>query len=799
MIQWHHATRTHYDFRLEWQGVMKSWAVTKGPSYHPEDKRLAVRTEDHPMDYNKFEGVIAPKQYGAGPVMIWDRGTWVPDDDPVKAEKKGHISFTIYGTRMKGSWHLVRMNTKEKRENWLLIKGADEFSLSQAKAEKFLREETTSVISGRTIDDILSGKRDKPAIKKSLKKTSPKKESTKADKVSLNNLQKKYSSPQLATLVDIPPRGSNWVHEIKYDGYRLIAFIKHGQVVLQTRSGKDWTHKFSNIAEALSDLKIDSAVLDCEACVIDEKGRTNFSHLQQALTDERPEKIEGWFFDLLYLNGNDYTKEKLSVRKAALAKVLKRAKPPLRYSEHFASGPDLLDHACKVGAEGLVSKDLDSHYSPKRSKHWLKSKCNLEQEFVIGGFMPAKDNLKAIGALLLGYYKNGKLLYAGKVGTGFSRKLAGDIYKKLIPLKISEAPFSGKVERGRRGYIFVKPEILCEISFLEWTPEGHIRHSVFKGLREDKNPKEVIEEIPEKLGKVKSKSRTAKAELIIDDVPITHAERIVFPDTKTTKGDIARYYQKIAPIMLPFVKGRFISLLRCTDGIKGQCFFQRNPMKGMGDRIKSKNIIHKGNAHEYLYVEDEKGLIQLAQMGSIEFHAWQSLVQDKGKPSQIIFDLDPDEKVPFAAVKMAAEDIRRRLKKRGLVSYPRVTGGKGIHVVAPIMADHDWDDIKEWVRDFGEEMEHDLPDVYVANMSKKRRAGKIFIDFFRNDFSATAIAPFSLRARDGARIAWPVSWKELDSLKNPAGFTIDTITKAQIAKAAKISKEFLKTRQKLIL
>ena len=786
VIQWHHATRTHYDFRLECEGVMKSWAVTRGPSYHPEDKRLAVRTEDHPMEYNKFEGVIPEKQYGAGPVMIWDHGTWVPDMDPVKAEKKGHISFTIYGERMKGHWHLVRMHTKEKRENWLLIKGDDEYALTKAKAEKFLKDEQTSMISGRSIDEI---------SQKKTEKTKPAKSSKKKDLKSINKLSAKIASPQLATLVDAPPSGDKWIHEIKYDGYRLIAFVDNGNIVLRTRGGKDWTVKFQSIADALSKLPVKNAVLDCEACVTDEKGRTNFGLLQQALTDGEDTKIEAWIFDLLYLDNKDLRREKLSERKKQLKKLLNKASAPLHYSEHFTSNPDLLSHACKIGAEGLVSKKLDSLYAGKRTKDWLKSKCNLEQEFVIGGFMPAKDEPKAVGALLLGYYKNKKFHYAGKVGTGFTRKTAKDIYKKLHPLVTDRSPFVDEVEKSRRKHLFIKPEILCEITFLEWTREGHIRHSVFKGLREDKSPKEVVEEKP-----VKTKSRSGdKQETGLKDIKITHSERVVFPDSGVTKGQIAEYYASVSKLILPYLQDRFTSLLRCTDGIKGQCFFQRNPMKGLGAAVKSKKLTHKGKTHEYIFIQDEQGLLQLAQMGTIEFHTWQSTVQKNNLPTQIIFDLDPDETVPFDAVKLAALDIHGRLKKLGLTSFARLSGGKGIHVVVPVLTEHKWDAIKEWARAFAEDMARDVPEAYVANMSKKRRTGKIFIDFFRNDFSATAVAPFSLRARDGAKLAWPVSWAALKKTRSAGDFTLPTLTKAQINTAAKISDEFLKTRQKLSL
>lgn len=816
VIQLHEATRTHFDFRIEWHGVMKSWAVTKGPSYDPADKRLAVRTEDHPMDYNEFEGVIPDKQYGAGPVMIWDEGVWTPDGDPDQMEKKGHINFSLEGSRMKGSWHLVRMRTAEKRENWLLIKGSDDFALSKIKNAGFLKKENTSVVSGRTMAEIRDAghgrtvKRKKAAAAKSAPGKKAKILSGKPT-ASLNALLKKYNKPELATLVEQQPGGDGWIHEIKYDGYRLMAFVSGGKVVLRTRGGKDWTHKFTPVADAIAALKIDNAVLDMEACVLDQTGRTDFGALQAALSDGDAEKIEAWVFDLLHLDGSDLTKTPLLERKKQLAAMLKKVKAPLHYSEHFESAPDLLDHACKIGAEGLVSKKKDSAYYGRRTNDWVKSKCGLEQEFVIGGFMPAKDYNKAVGALLLGYYKNKKFTYAGKVGTGFSAKLAKDIYQKLIQLKIEKSPFPDKVARGLRDYVYVKPELLCEISFMEWTPDGHIRHASFKGLREDKDPKGVVEEIPQapkdikddKKPRLKPRQKAgAKAKVknvLFNGVTITHPDRIVYPNTKFTKGDVAEYYAKVGPIMLPFVKDRLISLLRCTDGISGQCFFQRNPMKGIGDGVKSKVITHKGTKHEYIFVEDEVGLLQIVQMGTMEFHAWQSKLKDKSNPDQIIFDLDPDDGVPFEAVKMAAEDIRHRLKTLGLVSFPRLSGGKGIHVVAPIKPEHDWEEIKEFARAFSEALAKDAPNAYVANMSKKKRTGKIFIDFFRNDFSSTAIVPFSLRAREGAPIAWPVTWSELKKYKKANAITLKDIDAKMMKSAQKVSAEFLSTSQSLKL
>ncbi|SFM94996.1 DNA ligase D [Nitrosomonas communis] len=809
VIQLHEATRTHYDFRLEWHGVMKSWAVAKGPSYDPADKRLAVRTEDHPMDYNDFEGVIAEKQYGAGPVMIWDKGTWKPEDDPDKMEKDGHITFTIEGGRMKGQWHLVRMHTPDKRENWILIKGKDDFALNKIENADFLKRENTSIVTGRTMDDIRKAGLGKTTERTKALKLEPIKPVSKPNKeaskptTSLDALLKQYDEPELATLVDQTPEDDAWIHEIKFDGYRLMAFVSDGKVVLRTRGKKDWTHKFESLAKAIAALNVENAVFDLEACALDGNGRIAFGALQVALSNDEPEKIEGWIFDLLHLNGEALIQETLIDRKALLELILKEAKGPIHYSEHFESAPDLLDKACKIGAEGLVSKKKDSLYCGCRTKDWVKSKCGLEQEFVIGGLMPGKAHDKAIGALLLGYYKNNKFTYAGKVGTGFARELAHEIYQKLIALKTDKSPFLDKTPRGLREYIYVRPEKLCEVSFTEWTRDGRIRHASFKGLREDRSPKAVVEEIPQSLKEMtndaKPRMKASAGSVAFNGVTITHPERIVYPDTVITKGKVAEYYAKVTPLMFPFVDKRLISFLRCTDGIGGECFFQRTAMEGLGSSVKSKTVTHKVNKHEYIYVEDEVGILQLAQMGTIEFHAWQSTLEHEGKPDQIIFDLDPDEGIPFEAVKLAAEDIRNRLEKVGLVSFPRLSGGKGVHIVVPIKPEHEWDEIKEFTREFSENMAREVPEAYVANMSKKKRAGKIFIDFFRNDFSSTAIVPFSLRARAGASIAWPVTWTELKKYKKANAITLENIDTKLLKNAEKVSAEFLKASQKLKL
>lgn len=797
VIQLHEATRTHYDLRLEWLGVMKSWAVTRGPSFDPSDKRLAVRTEDHPLAYNDFEGVIPSKQYGAGPVMIWDKGIWTPEEDPELMESKGRLNFSLTGVRMKGQWHLVRMKD-EKRENWLLIKGRDQFALNKERNAAYFKKENMSITSGRRMDQIRGAR---SAIKIANKQISPKlsksfnskniQGTTLPRRDPLRKLLETYDKPELAILINQQPVGEDWVHEIKFDGYRIMAFKNAHQVILRTRGGNDWTHKFETLVEAIKKLKVKTAVFDLEACVLDKHGNTDFGALQTALSEGKSDSMIGWIFDLLYLNGQDLTRRTLIQRKSSLAKILKGIKPPIYYSVHFESEPELLARACKMGAEGLISKKKSSLYFGRRTHDWVKSKCKLEQEFVIGGFMPAKDNGQAIGALLLGYYKNKKLIYVGKVGTGFSRKLAREIYQLLIPLKTDNSFFATNVEQGLRTYTFVKPQKLCEITFMAWTTDGHLRHASFKGLREDKKPIGVRIETPIILNKKKSDK------VIFQEVTLTHPNRVVYQNKNITKAEVADYYSKIAPLMLPFIENRLISLLRCTDGVNEKCFFQRNPMQGMGDAVQVNSVTHKGKQHEYLFINSIRGLLQLIQMGTVEVHTWQSNLENIGKPNQIIFDLDPDESVPFEAVKLAAEDIRNRLKKNGLISFPRLSGGKGIHVIAPILPEHNWDKVKAFTKEFSERMARAASSVYVANMSKKQRRGKIFIDYFRNDFSATSIAPFSLRAREAAAIAWTVTWRDLKNYKTGQDIILENIDDKLIRKAKKVSKDYFNLKQRL--
>jgi bifunctional non-homologous end joining protein LigD len=615
LIQKHDATRVHYDLRLELNGVLLSWAVTKGPSLDPADKRLAVRTEDHPLSYGAFEGTIPKGQYGGGTVMLWDEGTWEPKGDPRAGLEKGHLSFTLQGKRLKGDWDLVRMHGDAKKENWLLIKAKDAEARPNGDAAGFLDELAYSVTSGRSMDAIAAG--EKPAPRRKSAKNAA------AVKKTLSTLEKQHPGVQLATLVDAPPEGDNWLHEIKFDGYRLLGFLSDGEVRLRTRNGLDWTPKFPPVASAISGLKAKDAVIDMEAVILDEQGKSGFQALQAALGEGgRRDQIVAYAFDLLHVDGENLTGLKLTERKDKLAKLLNKSKPgpSLRLSDHVAGGGgEMLAKACKLGLEGIVSKRADAPYTLGRDKNWLKAKCQQRQEFIIIGYSNAKSGGRALGALYLGYHRGGTLTYAGKVGTGFTMKSARALTEKLEKLASDRPILNRKAMSGPGAGEFhaihwVKPILLCEVTFTEWTEDGHIRHPSFQGLREDKKAAEVKMEKPQA---VRSISRTSPLKasaakgLVLEGITITHPERVISETGQVTKGELAEYHAAVAPYMLPRLLRHPLSLLRCPSGIGNQCFYQRNPGRGLGPDVKSFKFRHKGKSYEYLYIEDVKGLLEI--------------------------------------------------------------------------------------------------------------------------------------------------------------------------------------------
>jgi bifunctional non-homologous end joining protein LigD len=597
--------------------------------------------------------------------------------------------------------------------------------------------------------------------------------------IALKRLMERYPEVQLATLVDAAPEGAGWLHEIKFDGYRLLGFAAGGVPRLRTRNGKDWTDSFPALVAALKTLKADTAVLDMEAVIVDDSGKSSFQALQASLGEGgRPEKIVAYVFDLLYLNGQDLTKMPLIDRKAQLQALLNRTKPEtaLRYSDHVVGGGGtMFAKACQAGLEGIISKQADAPYFAGRQKSWLKIKCGKRQEFIILGFSAARTGERALGALYLGYRKNGALQYAGKVGTGFSMRGASNLVDRFRKLAVTQpvltrAHAGGLSAREWQSIHWIKPVLLCEVAFTEWTQDGRVRHPSFQGMREDKDARDVKKEKPVPTTTASAKQKTA--DLMLGGIKISHPDRIISETGHITKGELAEYYAGVAQFILPQIARHPLSLLRCPSGIEGGCFYQRNPGKGLGPDVHPFKFRNNGKSYEYLYIDDEKGLLEIIQMGAIEIHPWGATIDAIDYPDRMIFDLDPAPDVAFDALKVAAQDLRQRLKRKGLESMLKCTGGKGLHVTVPLAGKDKWPVVKSFAAALAQEMVDAAPEAYVATMSKAKRTGKIFIDYLRNDYTATAIADFAVRARPGAPVALPLEWKELKNLKSASQFTM---------------------------
>jgi bifunctional non-homologous end joining protein LigD len=759
LIQKHDATRLHFDFRLELDGVLKSWAVTKGPSLTPSVKRLAVRTEDHPVEYAGFEGVI-PKGYGAGTVMLWDRGEWEPKEDPKKGLEKGELKFTLNGERLKGGWALIRMSDKgEKRENWLLIKEKDEHADEDTDP---VEAWTESIETGRDLGAISDeGERYKKGKdysgKAPAKRTPPRKDAKATGKPPA------FTEPQLASLRDDPPEGDSWLHEVKYDGYRLQALIGGGKVRLVTRNGKDWTGKYRPIADALAGLEVDSAVIDGELVAVDEEGRSDFSALQRA--GEGDVALAYFAFDLLALNGSDLKKEPLKARKTALRAFLGKASGPVGYSEHIeGQGDEVIARACDMHLEGIVSKKLDAPYRSGRGTSWIKSKCVGNDEFVVIGYRKSDKKVRPFASLLLGEYEGETLKYRGRVGTGFNEALFDSLSKAMKRLERKAPPVEDLPADAKRGAVWLTPDLVAQIAYTERTSDGMLRHPSFLGLREDKPAKEV--RMP----------ASGEDKATICGVKITHPDRVMYPGQGATKRAIAEYYAAHADRILEHVKDRPLSLIRCPSGRDGECFFQKHHNASTPDALKTVEIREKdGGKASYLKITDAAGLVGAAQIGGLELHVWGARADNVEKPERIVFDLDPDEGYDFGDLKSAARELRDVLGAMGLDSFPLLTGGKGIHVVVPIERRNSWDEVKGFAKGLATKLAEADPDRYVAQASKAKRKGKIFIDWLRNERGATAIAPYSPRARENAPVATPVSWDELSRIKAANQFTLDNI------------------------
>ncbi|WP_426237295.1 DNA ligase D [Pseudomonas sp. TWP3-2] len=786
-IQKHDASHLHYDFRLELDGSLKSWAVPKGPSLDPKVKRLAVHVEDHPLDYATFEGSIPEGHYGAGDVIVWDRGVWIPQEDPEAAYAKGKLKFELQGEKLAGLWNLVRTHMPGKKQQWFLIKHQDSAARPQSDYDVLVAE-PDSVLSERTLVDKpkLSAKQVKPLKAKPVK----------AKKVASGKLTGAHKAkipaqlkPELATLVDSAPDG-DWSYEIKFDGYRIMARIDHDQVQLFTRNGHDWTHKLPKQAEALAALGLESAWLDGEMIVADEQGVPDFQALQNAFEAGSSANIIYYLFDLPYLNGVDLREVPVEERRAALSTVLKAHEDPLlRFSEAFDETPEaLLNSACQMQMEGLIGKRLGSPYVSRRSGDWIKLKCKHRQEFVIVGYTDPKGARSAFGALLLGLHDrdSGELRYAGKVGTGFSESTLKNILAQLKPLQVKQAavvnPPSGFEAKGVH---WLKPSLLAEVAFAEMTKDGSVRHAVFHGLRDDKPAKAITEERAKPVKKSVTKTAgkpvekkpadTAPSQLGLASgkVRITHPDRVIDASSGTTKMQLAEYYASVAEWILPQLKDRPVALVRAPDGIGGELFFQKNAENLAIPGIKTLDKDLTGQP--IMLVNSAEALIGAVQMSTVELHTWNATTVDLDKPDRFVLDLDPDPALPWKSMVEATALTLTVLDELGLKAFLKTSGGKGIHLVVPLTRKLGWDEVKDFSHAIVTHMAKLLPERFSAVSGPKNRVGRIFIDYLRNGLGATTICTYAARTREGLPVSVPIFREEVGEIKGGNQWNIHNV------------------------
>ncbi len=811
VIQKHAATRLHYDLRLEFDGVFKSWAVTRGPSLDPNDKRLAVEVEDHPLDYGDFEGTIPGDQYGGGTVQLWDRGIW-ESDDPERGFAKGDLKFSLYGDKLHGSWVLVRMRHDRnggKRTNWLLIKHRDEFA--REGEDNGVLAEDRSVASGRTIKQIADGKgrAPKPFMTANNGKGKPDavwhsnrgdaadarakaKEKIKAKPARQAQASRidsipDFVAPQLCTSVERPPSGEGWGHEIKFDGYRVQLRVEGGKATLKTRKGLDWTDKFKAIAKqggALPDVLIDGEIV-----ALDHDGNPNFSALQAAIADGKTEKLIFFAFDLLFAEDMDLRKLPLRERKERLKQLLGEKGKSIRYVEHFeVDGEAVMESAAKLQLEGIVSKKLSAPYHSGRTEGWTKAKARAGQEVVIGGWKTTNGKFRS---LMAGVYRGDHLVFVGMVGTGFGQDTVKRIMPSLKAAASDESPFGGQnVPRKAHDVHWLKPELVAEIEFAGWTDDGNIRQAAFKGLRRDKPAQEVRAETPvmtkvtkpvAKLAKGASKSPSGKGSSEVMGVVISNPGKVMWPDAgdgeAVTKLDLAHYFEAVGAWMMPHIKGRPSSIVRAPDGIHGEHFFQRHGMQGTSKLLKLAKV--SGDRKPYLQVDQVEGLAAVAQVGGLELHPWNCATDLYDVPGRLVFDLDPAHDVEFADVIEAASEMREYLKRLGMESFCKTTGGKGLHVVVPLLYGAKdrvgWKEAKGFAQGVCQLMANANPDRYLLNMSKAKRTGKIFLDYLRNDRMSTAVGVLSPRARNGATVSMPLTWAQVKGDLDPKRFTVRSV------------------------
>lgn len=796
-IQRHHASRLHYDFRLELNGTLKSWAIPKGPSFDPTDKRLAVHVEDHPLSYGTFEGDIPAKQYGAGHVVLWDKGQWLPIGDPAAGYQAGNLKFMLHGHKLHGKWALVRMQKASKAEgkdNWLLIKEKDELALSgpgsqvtelRPESVAGMPEPLAAPVDTRTPN--LAG----PATKAAMPD---------------------HISPQLATLVQHAPSGAEWLCEVKYDGYRALARIEDGNASIYTRTGNDWSRKWPGVTKALRDIAADQAWLDGEVVALDQQGHISFQALQNMDSDAHSRKttrLVYYVFDLLYLNGHDLRALALSERKALLKELLAHLPQgtPIFYSDHLAGKASaVFKDACKHGLEGIVVKQANAAYSSGRSTDWRKLKCVQQQEFVIGGYTQPEGSRQGFGALVLGVYDDGgQFVYCGRVGTGFDSRAIAQLSRKFKTLAIATTAFDQPpAGQDLRGVHWLKPTLVAEVRFAQWTDSGGIRHSSFIALREDKVATDIRREqaqsdaaLDQAPSPVKSSKRVTgknKADPGMAGIKLTNPDKVLFPASQQTKQDLAEYYLSIQDWIMPHLIDRPLSLLRCPDGSEQQCFFQKHHNDTTPPQVQQVKIPGNGS---YMMANTIEAVVAMVQMGVLELHTWGSRQQHLLKPDRITIDLDPDPALPWVKVVEGAQLVKFLLEEIGLISFVKTTGGKGLHVVAPIKPERDFSEIKAFSKTIAEHLATTVPDYFVAVMSKSKRVNKIYLDYLRNGVDATAIAAYSTRARADGAISTPIRWEELSASMHADTFKLGNIMQRMASLKTDPWAEYSTTRQRI--
>lgn len=811
VIQKHAATQLHYDFRLELDGVLKSWAVPKGPSFDPAEKRLAVEVEDHPLEYAKFEGTIPEGEYGAGEVIVWDRGTWTPIGDPHQGLARGNLKFRLDGEKLRGEWVLVRIRARQRSEklNWLLIKHRDEYAQPLTKYD-ITADRPQSVKTGRTLEEVAERTNGQPkAAKKEVQQSIAKRAASavsmangkprarskrSSKKISVPRGAKKSPLPdeidvELAMLETTVPVGRQWLHEIKFDGYRLICKIRHGKATLVTRRHQEWTHRYPQVAKAAEELPVESAIIDGELVALLPSGVSSFQALQNAAKLGSGARLVYYAFDSLYLDSYDLRQLSLVERKTCLRELLDGEESAvIQYSDHVEEDGDaFFRQACQLGLEGIVSKRGDRPYISGRSGDWVKVKCLGREELVIGGFTLSTADRRGIGALLVGYFDEGQLVYAGRVGTGFNSETLLDMRQRLEKLKQDKCPFAEVPSKERGPSVkWVKPELVAEIQFGSWTEGGILRQASFQGLREDKAAAEVGR--PASLALASNNSNVSKTKkstringkeppaAVAADLPIrlTHPERVLFPDTGLTKLGLASYYAEIADWILPQIVDRPLSLVRCPEGqAAGKCFFQKHTSVGTPKSVGRVTIEEKDGPGEYVFVEDIEGLLALVQMSVLEIHPWGAKRDNVERPDRLTIDLDPGPHVPWQRVVEAAFQTRDVLAEFELESFVKTTGGKGLHVVVPISPRRaGWDDAKRFCKHVAGQIADAAPNHFTINMAKAARKGKIFVDYLRNDRGATAVAAYSTRAKPGATVSTPLAWDELTAAIHSDHFNV---------------------------